>query len=50
LEDTPEASFYVNTSDTVIAKYGSYVSNTCDNDDNDHFWNIPNVIGIKKKK
>jgi hypothetical protein len=50
LEGGPEASFYVNTGDTVIAKYGSYVSNTCDNDDNDHFWNIPNVIAIRKKK
>ena len=49
LEGGPEASFYVNTGDTIIAKYGSYVSNTCDNDDNDHFWNIPNVIAIKKK-
>jgi len=50
LEGGPEASFYVNTGDTIIAKYGSYVSNTCDNDDNDHFWKIPNVIAIKKKK
>ncbi len=50
LEGGPEASFYINTGDTVIAKYGSYVSNTCDNDNNDHFWNIPNVIGIRKKK
>jgi hypothetical protein len=50
LEGGPEASFYINTGDTVIAKYGSYVSNTCDNDDNDHFWKIPNVIALKKKK
>jgi hypothetical protein len=49
LEGGPEASFYINTGDTVIAKYGSYVSNTCDNDDNDHFWKIPNVIALKKK-
>ena len=50
LEGGPEASFYINTGDTVIAKYGSYVSNTCDNDDNDHFWKIPNVIALKKKE
>ena len=50
LEGGPETSFYVNTGDTVIAKFGSYVSNTCDNDDNDHFRKMPNVIGIKKKK
>jgi hypothetical protein len=50
LEGGPETSLYVNTSDTVIAKYGSYVSNTCSNDDNDHFRKIPNVIGLRKKK
>jgi hypothetical protein len=50
LEGGPEASLYINTGDTVIAKYGSYVSNTCNNDDNDHFREIPNVIAIKKKK
>jgi hypothetical protein len=50
LEGGPETSFYVNTGDTVIAKYGSYVSNTCNNDDNDHFRKMPNVIAIKKKK
>jgi hypothetical protein len=50
LEGGPEASLYVNTGDTVIAKYGSYVSNTCNNDDNDHFYEIPNVIALRKKK
>ncbi len=50
LEGGPETSFYVNTGDTVIAKYGSYVSNSCNNDDNDHFRKMPNVIAIRKKK
>jgi hypothetical protein len=50
LEGGPETSLYINTGDTVIAKYGSYVSNTCDNDDNDHFRLVPNVITLKKKK
>lgn len=50
LEGGPETSFYVNTGDTVIAKYGSYVSNSCNNDDNDHFRKIPNVIALSKKK
>ena len=49
LEGGPETSLYVNTGDTVIAKYGSYVSNTCDNDNNDHFWKIPNVIALREK-
>lgn len=50
LEGGPEASLYINTGDTTIAKFGSYVSNTCDNDDNDHFWKIPNVIALRLKK
>ncbi len=50
LEGGPEASLYINTGDTVIAKYGSYISNSRPNDDNDHFWEIPNVIGIRKKQ
>lgn len=50
LEGGPEASLYINTGDTVIAKFGSYVSNTCDNDDNDHFWKIPNVIALRLRK
>ena len=49
LEGGPETSLYINTGDTIIAKYGSYVSNTCDNDDNDHFREIPNVIALRKK-
>ncbi len=49
LEGGPETSFYVNTGDTVIAKYGSYISNSCANDNNDHFWKIPNVIALRKK-
>jgi len=50
LEGGPETSLYVNTGDTVISKYGSYVSNTCDNDDNDHFRKIPNVISLRKRE
>ncbi len=46
LEGGPEASLYVQTADTVITKIGSYVSKTYANDNNDHFWKIPNVIGI----
>lgn len=49
LEGGPEASLYINTGDTIISKYGSYVSKTYARDDNDHFWKIPNVIGITRK-
>jgi hypothetical protein len=50
LEGGPEASLYISTGDTVISKVGSFVSRTYENDDNDHFWKIPNVIGIKRRK
>jgi hypothetical protein len=46
LEGGPEAGLYVQTADTIISKIGSYVSKTYANDNNDHFWKIPNVIGI----
>lgn len=49
LEGGPEASLYVQAGDTIVAKYGSYVSNSYARDDNDHFWKIPNVIGVVKK-
>lgn len=49
LEGGPEASLYINSGDTIIPKFGSYVSKTYARDDNDHFWKIPNVIGIVKK-
>jgi len=49
LEGGPEASLYIQTADTVITKIGSYVSKTYENDNNDHFWKIPNVIGIQTR-
>jgi hypothetical protein len=50
LEGGPETSLYINTGDTIITKFGSYVSKTYENDDNDHYWKIPNVIGIKSRE
>lgn len=49
LEGGPEASLYIQTGDTIISKFGSYVSKTYANDNNDHFWKIPNVIGIRSR-
>jgi len=49
LEGGPEASLFIQTRDTTISKIGSYVSKTYQNDKNDHFWKIPNVIGIDSK-
>ncbi len=50
MEGGPETSFYINIDNTRIEKVGSYVSTSYANDDNDHFWNLPNVIGMKVKK
>ena len=50
LEGGPETSFYVNIGNTKIEKIGSYISNSYPNDENDHFWKLPNVIGVKAKK
>ena len=50
LEGGPETSLFINTDTVKISKYGSFVSKTYENDLNDHFWKIPNVIGIRAKK
>ena len=50
LEGGPETSMYINIGNTKIRKIGSYVSTTFANDDNNHFWKLPNVIGVKAKK
>lgn len=47
LEGGPETSLYVNIGETKIEKVGSYVSQTYETDANDHFWPLPNVIGIR---
>lgn len=50
LEGGPETSLYVKTDSIMLKKWGSYVSKTYENDNNDHFWKIPNVIGVIPKK
>jgi hypothetical protein len=49
LEGGPETSLYVCIGDTVLEKLGSYVSNTYPTDANEHFWRLPNVIGLKAR-
>lgn len=49
MEGGPQTSLYVNIGETKIEKIGSYVSETYPNDLNDHFWKLPNVIGLKIK-
>ena len=48
LEGGPEASFYLRGM-LEIEQFGSYETGFNENDDNDHFWQLPNIIGIKKK-
>lgn len=50
LEGGPETSLYVNIGGKLIEKVGSYVSQTYENDTNDHFWKLPNIIGIRVKQ
>ncbi len=49
LDGGPEASLYLCLNGFEISKQGCYVSDTYERDDNDHFWDIPNIIGISKK-
>ena len=49
LEGGPEASFYVNHSNASIQKMGSYETGFNENNNNGVYWEIPNVIGIKRK-
>ena len=49
LEGGPEASFLVNHKNLQLEKFGSYETDFYLSDDNNRFWDIPNVIGILKK-
>lgn len=49
LDGGPEACIYVNAGDTLIEKVGSWVSPGYANDKNDYQWELPNVIGVKRK-
>jgi len=49
LDGGPEASFYLCHNNYIVCKYGCYVTDTYERDDNDYYWKIPNIIGISKK-
>ncbi|MFH0752487.1 MAG: phosphodiester glycosidase family protein [archaeon] len=49
LEGGPEASLYINLPDKETEMIGSYETGFNENDSNNEFWTLPNVIGIKKK-
>lgn len=49
LEGGPEASLYLNRNDYEISSMGSYETGFNEDNKNEKFWHIPNVIGVKKR-
>ena len=49
LEGRPEASFYLNHPNQKVAQMRSYKTGFKENDLNDFYWALPNVIGVKRK-
>jgi hypothetical protein len=49
LEGGPETSLLIDVNDHCIEKVGSWVSTTWERDDNNHFWRLPNIVGVRKK-
>ncbi len=49
LEGGPETSLLIDVNGHCIEKVGSWVSSSYERDDNNNFWKLPNVIGVKKK-
>jgi hypothetical protein len=50
MEGGPETSFYLKTGIYRVMKAGNYVSKSIPPKINDHFWPLPNVIGLRVKK
>ena len=49
LEGGPEASIYLKYNDIELKYIGSYESLFMENNNNNIFWEVPNIIGISKK-
>jgi hypothetical protein len=49
LEGGPEASLYFSLNNLTIDKMGSFETAFSENDNNNSFWPVPNVIGFYKK-
>ena len=50
LEGGPEASFFLDHINKRVAKMGSYETGFIEHDYVKEFWDIPNIIGIRKFK
>ena len=48
LEGGPETSLLIDVNGHCIEKVGSWVSTTWERNDNNHFWRLPNIIGVHK--
>lgn len=49
LEGGPEASLWIKTAQKELRLFGSYETGFTEDDNNDSFWPIPNVIGISPR-
>lgn len=49
LEGGPETSLLVDVNEHCIQKVGSWISTSYETDKNNHFWNLPNIVGIRMK-
>lgn len=50
MDGGPEASLYINTHKEELGLIGSYETGFNENEDNSEFWDLPNVIGVEKKR
>ena len=48
LEGGPETSLLIDVNGHCIEKVGSWVSTTWERDDNNRFWRLPNIVGIRR--
>lgn len=49
VEGGPEASVYVSSGAFTLEQVGSYETGFNENDDNRHFWDLPNVLGFSPR-
>lgn len=47
LEGGPETTLMIDVNGHCIQKVGSWISSSYENDKNDYFWNLPNIVGIR---
>lgn len=48
LEGGPETSLLIDVNGHCIEKVGSWVSTTWERNDNNHFWRLPNIVGVHR--